>query len=223
MSPENRRQPCRMLTPPVPTQIAGAGENKEEESIEMSQELIVVAFKNRFKAIEVLQKLKRMNRDWTIGLDHAVAVYRGRNGELRLDQNYDLSTGEGAGWGALWGSVVGAIIGISTVGLAAPVVAASAVATGLIGGGSVGAATGAIAANVSDARRSLSEDFVRRVAKQLTSGDSAIFAVLEANYPDEVVSQFEGFGGKVLKTTLSREETSWIESVLNRGASNAEV
>ena len=189
----------------------------------MSQELIVVAFKNRFKALDVLQKLKEMNHDWTIQLDHAVAVYRGRNGELRLDQNYDLTTGEGAGWGAVWGSIVGAIIAISTVGLAAPVVAATAVATGLIGGGSLGAATGAIAANVPDGSRLISEEFVRSVARTLESGDSAVFAVLEAEDPDAVVGQFQGFGGTVLRTTLSNEEAKWIESVLNRGASKGEV
>lgn len=181
----------------------------------MAKQLLVVGFKNdRYKAADVLNKLRRLNQESIVQLQDAVAVNRGRNGELRIDQSYDLTTGEGARWGALWGSIVGAIIAMFTVGLAGPAVAASAVATGLIGGGSVGAATGAIGANI-DRGTLLSEDFVRKVADTLQSGDSAVFAVLDPEDPEEIVNQFEGFGGTVLATTLSNEQKQEIEGVLN--------
>jgi uncharacterized membrane protein len=183
----------------------------------MTKQLIVVSFNNdRYKATEVLNKLRRLNEVYIVQLQDAVAIHRGRNGELRIDQNYDLTTSQGAGWGAVWGSIVGAIIAISTVGIAAPAVVASAAATGLIGGGSIGAATGAIGANIDRGPR-LSEDFVRKVAGTLRSGDSAVFAVLDPQDPKEVVDQFAGFGGTVLATTLSDEQTQEIERVLNTG------
>jgi uncharacterized membrane protein len=95
--------------------------------------LIVVGFKNnRFKATEVLNKLRQLNEDWTISLDDAVAVYRGYDGELRIDQSYELTTGEGAVWGGLWGSLLGAILAIPFTGGAS---AAAAVAAGALGGG----------------------------------------------------------------------------------------
>src|SRR5262249_12426511 len=111
----------------------------------MSQQLIVVGFKNdRYKAAEVLHKLKKMEDDLTVQLDQAVAVYRGDNGKLRVNQNYDLTTGQSAGWGALWGSILGVLMGIWTAGLATPAIVATAIGAGLAGGGALGAATGAI-------------------------------------------------------------------------------
>lgn len=184
----------------------------------MSQQLIVVGFKNdRYKAAEVLHKLKKMQRDWAVQLNNAVAVHRKPNGKLRVDQNYELTTGEGAGWGAIWGSILGAILAIWTAGLAVPAVVATAVGAGLAGGGALGAATGALSADWSNEGFGLSEDFIREVAATLEPGDSAVFALLNADYPDEVVTHFAGYGGRVLKTSLSDEQKARIESVLNQG------
>jgi uncharacterized membrane protein len=176
--------------------------------------LIVVGFKNnRFKATEVLNKLRQLNEDWTISLDDAVAVYRGYDGELRIDQSYELTTGEGAVWGGLWGSLLGAILAIPFTGGAS---AAAAVAAGALGGGAFGATTGAISADWWKEDFGISEDFVRDVGYMVQPGDSAIFALLVAN-PEQVVRQFEGYGGKVLMTTLSEEQKAKIEKVLNQG------
>lgn len=181
----------------------------------MAKQLIVVGFKNdRYKAADMLNKLRRLNQEYIVQLQNAVAVSRGNNGEIRVDQNYDLTTGEGARWGAVWGSIVGVIMGIATAGLAAPAVAVTAAAAGLIGGGSLGAATGAVGASI-DRDTLLSKDFVRKVANTLKSGDSAVFAVLDPEDPEEFVNQFQGFGGTVLATTLSNEKSDEIERVLN--------
>ena len=110
--------------------------------------LVVVGFKdNRFKANEVLNKLRQMDFDDAIDLDDAVAVYRGYDGELRVDQSYELTTDEGAGWGALWGSLIGAALAIPFTGGASAAVAAGSLAVGALGGGALGATTGAINAN----------------------------------------------------------------------------
>ena len=67
-------------------------------------QLIVVGFKkDMYRASEVLNQLQDMDDDWVVDLHDAVAVYRDYNGKLRVDQSYQMSTGEGAGWGGLWG------------------------------------------------------------------------------------------------------------------------
>jgi hypothetical protein len=84
-------------------------------------ELIVVGFKkDMYRASEVLNDLTELNDDWVVDLHDAVAVYRDYSGKLRVDQSYQMTTGEGAGWGALWGLMIGSILAIPfTAGVSA--------------------------------------------------------------------------------------------------------
>ncbi|MGD9627621.1 MAG: DUF1269 domain-containing protein [Pyrinomonadaceae bacterium] len=176
--------------------------------------LIVVGFKNdRYKANEVLYKLRRLDEDWAIYLDDAVAVYRGYDGELRVDQSYQLTTGEGAAWGTLWGSLIGLTLAIPfTAGATAP---AAAVAAGTLGGAAVGAATGAVGAKWWKEDYGIADEFVRDVGTMIQPGDSAIF-VLANGDPERAKKEFEGSGGKVLMTSVSEEQKAKIEKVLNQ-------
>ena len=175
--------------------------------------LIAIGFKNdRFKAAEVLYKLRRLDEDWRVYLDDAVAVYRGYDGELIVDQSYQLTTGDGAAWGMLWGSLIGLTLAIPfTAGATAP--AAAAVAAGAFGGAAVGATTGAIGAKWWKEDFGISDDFVRDVGYMIQPGDSAIF-MLGTGDRDELAQEFEGYGGKVLMTSLSDEQKTKIENVL---------
>ena len=177
--------------------------------------LIVVGFKNdKYKAADALNKLRRMD-DWTDQLDDAVAVYRGYDGELRIDQSYTLTTDDGAGWGVLWGSFIGLTLAIPlTAGATAPAAAAIA-AGGALTGGVVGLTTGAIGASRWKDDYGIAEDFIYEVGAMVQPGDSAIFALVERIF-DDAVKQFEGFGGKVLMTTLTPEQDAKIQKVLIR-------
>src|SRR6185295_10392453 len=65
-------------------------------------ELVVVGFKkDMYRASEVLNTLQDMNNSWVVDLNDAVAVYRDYKGKLRVDQSYQMTTGEGAAWGGL--------------------------------------------------------------------------------------------------------------------------
>ena len=74
-------------------------------------ELIVVGFKkDMYRASEAIHMIGDMNTSWIVDLNDAVAVYRDEKGKLRVDQSYQMTTGEGAGWGGLFGSLLGALI-----------------------------------------------------------------------------------------------------------------
>src|SRR4030067_536352 len=93
--------------------------------------LIVVGFKkDMYRASSVLNRLLEMDYDWTIDLHDAVAVYRDYSGKLRVDQSYQLTTGEGAAAGGLFGSLIGLTVGA----LAAPFTAGASLAAGGRGG-----------------------------------------------------------------------------------------
>jgi uncharacterized membrane protein len=177
-------------------------------------ELIVVGFKNdMYRASEVLNELLSMNDDLVLDLHDAVAVYRDFNGKLRVDQSYQMTTGQGAALGGLWGMLIGATLAIPfTAGASAA--AAGAVAAGAIGGTALGAGAGAADASSWKDEFGIPEDFVQQVGVLIQPGDSAIYAILRVSNPDIVEDQFRGYGGTILSTNLSRDQQAKVEKVL---------
>jgi uncharacterized membrane protein len=175
-------------------------------------ELIVVGFKkDLYRASEVLNTLQDMNNSWVVDLHDAVAVYRDYSGKLRVDQSYQMTTGQGAAWGGLFGGLIGALIAAPFTGGAsfAAVLAASS-----ISGVALGATAGALDADSWKEDYGISEDFVQRVGTLVQPGDSAIFALLRSIDPDLVAAQFKGYGGTILRTTLNPSQRAKVEATL---------
>src|SRR5260370_38911646 len=158
-------------------------------------ELVVVGFKNdKYRESDVLDQLRQLDFDWVIDLDDAVAVYRDYDGKLRVQQSYELTTGEGAAWGGLWGSLIGAVLAIPFTGGASAAAAAGAVAAGALSGTAVGATAGAIDASWWKEDFGIDDTFVREVAALLQPRDSAIFALIASGNPGLVAAQFNAYG-----------------------------
>ena len=182
-------------------------------------ELIVVGFKNQmYRASEVLNELLAMNDDWAVDLHDAVAVYRDSNGKLRVDQSYQLTTGQGAALGGMWGMLIGATLAIPFTGGASAAAAAGAIAAGAAGGTALGAGFGALDAESWKDEFGIPEDFVQEVSVLVQPGDSAIYAILRVGNPDIVADQFKGYGGTILRTTLSPEQEARVQKVLSHKA-----
>lgn len=182
-------------------------------------ELIVVGFKNQmYRASEVLNELLSMNDDWVVDLHDAVAVYRDFNGKLRVDQSYQMTTGQGAALGGLWGLLIGATLAIPFTGGASAAAAAGAIAAGAAGGTALGAGLGAIDAESWKDEFGIPEDFVQQVSVLIQPGDSAIYAILRVGNPDIVAEQFRGYGGTILRTTLSPDQQAEVEKALSKSA-----
>ena len=183
----------------------------------MSQ-LIVVGFKqDMYRASAVLNRLSSMNDDWVVDLRDAVAVYRDYSGKLRVDQSYLLTTGEGAGLGAFWGSMIGALIALPFTGGASGAVLAGTLAAGAAGGAALGATGGALDASWWKDEIGIPEAFVNGTGAMVQPGDSAILAILRTVDPVTVAEQFRGYGGTVLQTTLTKEQASKVQAILEGG------
>src|SRR5208283_5121536 len=149
----------------------------------MSQ-LIVVGFKqDMYRASEVLNKLCAMDDDWVVDLRDGVAVYRDYSGKLRVDQSYQMTTGEGAGWGFFWGALIGALIAIPFTAGASGAALAGTLAAGAAGGGILGATGGALDADWWKSEFGVPEEFVNSMGGMVREGDSAILAVLRSADP----------------------------------------
>jgi uncharacterized membrane protein len=175
-------------------------------------ELIVVGFKkDMYRASEVLNTLQDMNESWVVDLRDAVAVYRDYNGKLRVDQSYQMTSGEGAAWGGLFGGLMGALLAAPFTGGAS---VAAVIAAGSLSGVALGATAGAIDAGTWKEDYGISEDFVKQVGTMVQPGDSAIFALLRTLDPDLVAAQFKGYGGTILRTTLDPRQRAKVEATL---------
>src|SRR5262245_17927063 len=175
-------------------------------------ELVVVGFKkDMYRASEVLTTLQDMNNSWVVDLHDAVAVYRDYNGKLRVDQSYQLTTGQGAAWGGLFGGLIGALFAAPFTGGAS---FAAILAGSSLSGVALGATAGAIDAETWKEDYGISEDFVQQVGTMIRPGDSAIFALIRVIDPELVAAQFKGYGGNVLRTTLSPAQRERLEDTL---------
>jgi uncharacterized membrane protein len=153
-------------------------------------ELIVVGFKkDKHRASEVLNTLQEMNNSWVVDLHDAVAVYRDEKGKLRVDQSYQMTTGEGAAWGGLFGGLMGALLAAPFTGGAS---VAAVLTAGSLSGVALGATLGAIDVETWKEDYGISEDFVQRVGMMVQPVDSAIFALLRTIDPELVAAQFKG-------------------------------
>ena len=177
-------------------------------------ELMVIGFDGKNRAAEVLNQLETMNMSFAIDLLDAVAVYRTDDGKLRVDKSVEPTTKEGAAWGALLGGMIGAaLLAPFTLGASAAV-AASAVGATAATLGLTGAVVGADEADNWKRTYGISDDFVKQVGGMVQPGQSAVFVLARAGDPVAVAERFRGYGGTVLRTTLSKESAAKFQQVM---------
>jgi len=180
-------------------------------------ELLVIGFQgNIHKASQVLDELRVLDDNWLLELADAVAVYRDLNGFVTMDRSYQ-PTGRRAGdWGRPLGIVIGASLSIPFLANACPFVEEGVVtAAGL---GRIG--IGGIDASFWEHTLGIPRTFFEQAAKLVLPGDSAIYAVLEAFESTKASARFQGYGGVVLKLSLSTKQQTKIERLLSDGASS---
>jgi uncharacterized membrane protein len=177
-------------------------------------ELIAVGFEGIHRASEVLDQVQSADDRWTFTMRDAVAVYRTENGKLRLDQSVQPTSREGAAWGGLLGGLLGALLAAPFTGGVSVAAAAAAVGTGALALGVPGAVVGADDAESFKEVYGVPESFVKEVGGMVQPGQSAIFVLGEAKDPKQIAEQFRGYGGKVLRTTLSAEQADKLQQIL---------
>ena len=178
-------------------------------------DLVVVRFPNKNTATAALESCLQLAYDGSIDLFDAVAARRTDDGRLRIEGSVQPTPREEGTWGAVFGGFLGAILaGAFTAGAGfAP--AAAAAAAGGLGLGALGADAGADSAEQSKQKHGLSEDFVKKVAGMIQPGDSALFALFETRQADRALEMFRGYGGTIIKTTLSPERAQRLQTALD--------
>jgi uncharacterized membrane protein len=147
------------------------------------------------EAFELRAALAKMQKEYLIKMDDVVVVTKNEKGKAKLHQALNL-TAAGAAGGGFWGLLIGMIFMNPLIGAA------------------VGAGAGAISGALSDI--GINDKFMKELSETMQPGNSALFVLVREATPDKVLDQLKGFGGKVLKTSLSADEESKLREVLEK-------
>jgi len=104
------------------------------------------------------------------------------------------SAGAGAWWGGFWGFLFGLLFSIPVLGMA------------------LGAGMGALFGHMGE--KGIDKAFQQQVRDQLQPGTSALFMVIEQATPDKAIAALQQYGGTVIKTSLSEEDTKKLQEAL---------
>ena len=81
-------------------------------------------------------------------------------------------------------------------------------------GAAVGAGAGALSGKLSDV--GINDQFIKELGETITPGTSALFVLVRKATPDKVLGALQGFGGKVLKTSLTADKEEELQNALGR-------
>lgn len=166
-------------------------------------DLIAIHYGNLDSAEEVRRELFKLQRQHLISFDDALVVTRDEGGSVKLNQLHDLTL-SGALNGGFWGLLLGAVFTLPFFG---PGLVALPFLSSLLGAG-----LGAVSGRLADI--GVDDDFARDCGAAFQPGTSALFVLVRKATPDKVIEAIRPFGGKVLTTSLSREQEARIESML---------
>ena len=73
-------------------------------------------------------------------------------------------------------------------------------------------AAGAISGTLTDV--GIADNFMKELAQTLKPGSAALCVLVRKVTPDKVLEEIKGFGGTVLKTSLSHEDEAKLQAAL---------
>jgi uncharacterized membrane protein len=82
--------------------------------------------------------------------------------------------------------------------------------------GIFGLAVGALSGAMQDI--GINDNFIREIGETIAPGTSAIFVLVQKSTPDKVLDDLSKFEGKVLRTSLSKEDEAKLQAVLTKAA-----
>ncbi len=166
-------------------------------------DLIAIGYDDETTAIDAMGEAQRLQQDLVIQADAVAAIVRDADGSYHTHTTQSPSTGQGATWGMFWGLLFGLLFFIPVFGMA------------------VGAGFGALFGHMG--KKAIDKQFQDQVREMLKPGTSCLFMIVEKVTPDKAVAALSKYGGTVLKTSLSEEDTKKLQEELHGSAAAASV
>src|SRR6201994_1941330 len=157
--------------------------------------LVAIGYPDQGTAEQARETVGQLESELVIQADQVAAISRDLEGKYHVHTTHGgSSSGGGAVWGGFWGLLFGLLFFIPFAGLA------------------LGAGMGALFGHLG--KKGIDQVFQQQVRDYLKPGTSALFLVVEHATPDKAIAALEQYGGTVIKTSLSDEDTAKLQEAL---------
>ena len=157
--------------------------------------LVAIGYADEATAERARDTVRQLESELIIQADQVASINRDLDGKYHVHTTHGgASAGGGAWWGGFWGFLFGLLFFIPFFGLA------------------LGAGMGALFGHFGE--KGIDKAFQEQVRDQLQPGTSALFMIIEQATPDKAVAALSQYGGTVIKTSLSDEDTKKLQDAL---------
>jgi len=157
--------------------------------------LVAIGYPDQGTAEQARQTVQQLESELIIQADQVAAISRDPQGKYHVTTTHGgVSAGGGAIWGSFWGLLFGLLFFVPFAGLA------------------LGAGFGALFGHLGE--KGIDKAFQQQVRDQVQPGTSALFMVIEQMTEDKAIAALQQYGGTVIKTSLSDEDTKKLQEAL---------
>jgi uncharacterized membrane protein len=157
--------------------------------------LVAIGYPDQATAEQAQRTVGQLESELIIQADQVAAISRDLEGKYHVHTSHGgASTAGGAIWGGFWGLLFGLLFFIPFAGWA------------------MGAGLGALFGHLGE--KGIDKQFQQQVRDYMKPGTSALFMVIEHATPDKAIAALQQYGGTVIKTSLSEEDTKKLQDAL---------
>ena len=157
--------------------------------------LVAIGYPDQGTAEQARQTVQQLEADLVIQADQVAAISRDLEGKYHVHTTHGgASAGGGAIWGSFWGLLFGLLFFVPFAGLA------------------MGAGLGALFGHLGE--KGIDKAFQEQVKDYLKPGTSCLFMIIEKSTPDKAIAALQQYGGTVIRTSLSDEDTKKLQEAL---------
>ena|SRR5437763_6479256 len=158
--------------------------------------LVAIGYPDQGTAEQARHTVQELEAELVIQADQVAAISRDVEGKYHVHTTHGGSpAGGGAVWGGFWGMLFGLLFFVPFAGLA------------------LGAGMGALFGHLGE--KGIDKAFQEQVRDYVKPGTSALFMVIEQMTPDKALGALEQYGGTVIRTSLSDEDTKKVQDALS--------
>src|SRR5215831_14124936 len=157
--------------------------------------LVAIGYPDQGTAEQARETVSQLEADLVIQADQVAAISRDLEGKYHVHTTHGgASAGGGAICGGFWGLLFGLLFFIPFAGIA------------------LGAGMGALFGHLGE--KGIDKAFQQQVRDYVKPGTSALFMIIEQATPDKAIAALQQYGGTVIKTSLSDEDTQRLQEAL---------
>jgi uncharacterized membrane protein len=157
--------------------------------------LLAIGYPDQGTAEQAMETVKQLQGELIIQAEQVAAISRDMEGKYHVHTQYGAAGAKGgAWWGGFWGFLFGLLFFIPFAGLA------------------LGAGMGALFGHFGE--KGIDKQFQQQVRDYVQPGTSALFMIIDKVTPDKAIAAMQQYGGTVIRTSLSDEDTKRLQDAL---------